>query len=104
MLLDGDDVVPLEDGVDAGLDEAWEAEVVVGVVVSDGLEVEVGPAEDVEESAGEEVGFEDVEEGTGVSLDDADVVPTDGDCVAEGVGEGDEVGVKDGVSEDEALI
>jgi hypothetical protein len=104
VLLDGDDVVPLEEGADAGVDEVWEVEVVVGVVVSDELEVEVGSAVDVEESVGEEVGAADVEEGTGVSLGDVEAGATDGDCVTEGVGEGDEVGVTDGVSGDWALI
>jgi len=73
------------------------------VVVSDGLEVEVACAGDVEESVGADVGFEDVEEGTEVSVGGVDVVATDGDCVTEGAEEGVDVGVNDGVSEDTAL-
>lgn len=105
VLLDGDDVVLLGEGVDERVDESWEGvEEVVGVEVSEGVEDEVDSTRDVEESVDDEkVGVEDVEEGTEVSVGEVEVEPTDGDCVLERVGEGVELGVEDGVSEDWAL-
>lgn len=101
MELDGEDVVRLEEGVDVGVSDVWEeVEEVLGVVLSGGWEVEVDCTGDVEESVDEDVGVDDVEEETEVSVGDVDVVSTDGDCVLEGVGVGVGVGVKDGASED----
>jgi len=99
VLLDGEDDVPLkEEGVDEGVDEGLE-EVGVVDVVSEVLGVEDDSARDAEEWVDEEAGVEDVEEETGVALDDFDVEATEGACESEGVGEEAELGVKEGVLE-----
>ena len=100
MLLDEEDVVLLEEGVDEEVD-VEEVEVVVEVVVSEGLGVEEDFEEDVEESLDGEAGVKEVGEETGVGLDDFDL--SDEDCVSEGVGEGVGLGVKERLLEDWAL-
>jgi len=97
VLPDGEDVVPLEEGVVEGVDEGL---VEVEVVVSLDSGIEDDSAGDVEEWVDEEDGVKDVEEESGVALDDFD---TEGVCESEGVGEEAELGVKEGLLEEWAL-
>ncbi|KAI9467342.1 hypothetical protein BJY52DRAFT_1220056 [Lactarius psammicola] len=100
VLLDGEDVVLLEEGVDEEVDV--DVVDVVDVVVSEGLGVDDDSDEDVEDLLDGETGVKEVGEETGVELVDFDL--TDEDWVeSEEVGEGVELGVEEELSEDSAL-